>query len=106
MKEVECKRSNSTPRQFFRYCRQKCLEKGIDIENMVGFQEWSNPKKLEKWHIKKHNYPGFKRQEVVEFMPYNCHLALQDMYNFILEFEFDNRKRGHGYLYAMETEGL
>lgn len=104
VKEIECKRNNVTPRQFFRYCKQKCFRKGLEIENWISFQEWAEPTKEQQWHVRVHNNNGIKILEVIEFMPYSCHLVLQNSYNFIIEFEFDYKKKGHGYFYVLETD--
>ena len=36
-------------------------------------------------------------------MPYDWQMALQNSYNFIMEFEFDTETKGHGYFYVVET---
>ncbi len=102
--DIEIERNNVTPRQFFTYCRNQMQKKGLDIETWVDYEEWINPTVQEKAHINKHSDWDEPLTENVKIMPYDIHLYLQNTYNFMMEFEFDDDKVGHGYLYATEYE--
>ena len=43
MYEIECQRTNVTPKEFFEYCRKQAAKKGLDIECWTDFEHWSNP---------------------------------------------------------------
>lgn len=103
-KEIECVRSNVTPRQFFRYCQKRCYSKGLDIESWIDYQNWINPFQKQKWHVKVHGTHDKPKREIIEYMPYSCQLAFEGVYNFIIEFSFDFRSKGHGYFYVLEED--
>lgn len=100
--EVECQRTNVTPKAFFEYCRKQAAKKGLDIECWTDFENWVNPLVPEEFHTYKHETWEVPAYEAVKYMPYDLQMYLEKTYNFIMEFEFDTETKGHGYMYAME----
>lgn len=101
--EVEIERNNVTPRQFFSYCKRKMIGKGADITAWVdSYETWANPTAPEESHTNSHENCDVPLIETIKYMPYDMHLYLQNNYNFIMEFEFDEDKTGHGYMYCVE----
>lgn len=99
--EIECQRTNITPKQFFEYCRKQAEKKGLDIECWTDFEHWCNPINPEKMHNFEHENGQIEKNQS---LPYDLQYYLQGAYNFILEFEYDTETKGHGYMYAMEFE--
>lgn len=79
--EVECQRTNVTPKAFYEYCRKQSNKKGLDIESWVEFDSWINPNSPEKYHINKHEDWEIPQIEGLGLMPYEWHLFLQNSYN-------------------------
>lgn len=102
--EIECQRSNVTPKQFFEYCRKRCELQNLDIESWVSFEDWVSPISKEEYHRTDHKDWETPQTEIIKFMPYDFQMYLQNTYDFIMEFEFDTEIKGHGYLYAIEFE--
>ena len=100
--EIECQRSNVTPKQFFNYCRKLFESKGLDVESWTSFEDWVKPIQEEPYHSCYHADWEIPCAEACKYMPYNIQMYLQHSYNFIMEFEFYDGKRGYGYLYAVE----
>lgn len=104
--EVECNRTNISPRQFFTYCKKRFEEKtGQRLDMWIdSFEDWENP-------IQKNNqeyinpWPRWDgdedgpAKEIIKTMPFDWQLFLAGSYNFIMEW-FD----GHGYMYVVELE--
>ena len=103
MKECECTRYNITPKSFYNYCKNAAIKKGIDISGYTNFDEWANPSHPEEYHINKHEDWDEPKTETIKYMPYDMRIALQDCYNFIIEFNFDDDKKGQGYFYIKES---
>ena len=103
--EVECQRNNVTPKEFFRYCKIKCKKQDLDIESWIEFDSWEEPTPLQRteYHTNEHFDWEKPQRETIKIMPYDWQMALQNSYNFILEFEFDTETKGHGYFYVVET---
>ena len=76
----------------------------MNIGAWADFDEWKKPTFPEKGHTNKHSDWDVPVTEYIKIMPYDMHLFLQGAYNFIMEFEFDDEKIGHGYLYVTEYE--
>ena len=99
--EVECQRTNVTPKAFFEYCRKQALKKGLDIEMWTEFEQWTNPINPEKTHTYEHDDGQIEK---ITILPYDLLYYFKNAYNFIMEFQFDNETKGCGYMYAMEFE--
>ena len=92
--EVEIERNNVTPRQFFSYCKRKMIGKGADITAWVdSYETWANPTAPEESHTNSHENWDVPLIETIKYMPDDMHLYLQNNYNFIMEFEFDEDKK-------------
>ena len=98
MYEVECQRTNITPKAFFEYCRKQMAKKGFDIECWADFEHWSNPIEKTPYHTNKTE----ESTEIIKIMPYDLQYYLSKAYNFIMEFQFDTDTKGCGYMYATE----
>lgn len=70
-------------------------EKGIKTLERIKKAEASN------WEKNPYHYRTPIR-EAIKYQPYDVQLYLQNSYNFIMEFEFDTDKIGHGCMYAVE----
>lgn len=103
--EVQCERNNVTPKEFFKYCEKRCEKQGVDIGIWVNFDDWVEPNSLQRTECHTNKYlDGEKTQiETIKIMPYDWQMALLNSYNFIMEFEFDTKSKGHGFFYAVET---
>ena len=104
MYEIECQRSNITPKAFFEYCRKQAVKKGIDIEMWMSYEDWARPINPEESHTNEHKDWDNPLRETIKRMPYDTQYYLQNGYNFIMEFQFDTDTKGFGYLYMMEYE--
>ncbi|MCD8214405.1 MAG: hypothetical protein LUC97_01970 [Clostridiales bacterium] len=100
MYECECERNNISPRQFFSYCKRKLKEKGCDIEIWASYEDWIDEEN--EYSRMAHYDEG--RNSICTQRAYEWQIYSSQEYNFILEFEFDDDKRGHGYMYAVEFE--
>lgn len=101
---IESTRNNVTPKEFFRYCKMLCAKKGVDIESYISYDGWLNPSvkcnttyKHDEWET-----PLYEKNKYMEL---DTHLYLQDTYNFILEFSYENEKVGSGYFHIVEYMG-
>lgn len=104
--EVEIQRSGISPKQFFSYCRREALRRtGVDVLPIWidSFEDWTENATgyscdtyHEDWDEPVH--------EICRTKPYDYHYFITGAYNFIMEFDFDDDKSGHGYLYAVEYE--
>lgn len=102
--EIECQRTNITPKQFFEYCRKQAEKKGIDIEMWIDCEDWIKPINPEEYHTYIHEDLEKPQREAIKRLPYDTQYYLQGAYNFIMEFQFDTDTKGCGYMYAMEFE--
>lgn len=103
--EVECFRNNVTPREFFRYCNNMLKKKGETLSSWIDeYEYWKNPAQNQEYTIYNHEDWEEPLKEGNKYKPYEWHLFLAKNYNFIMEFEFDDEKRGHGYFYVVEYE--
>lgn len=101
--EIECQRSNVTPKEFYNYCKKSCKKKGINFEEWCeNFEQWSNPSYPQERYEITHEDEETHQIESLKILPYDIHLFLQRTYNFIFEFDFDTDKRGFGYFYLTE----
>lgn len=100
--EIECQRTNVTPKAFFEYCRNQADKKGIDIEIWINYEDWINPSYKEEYHINNHEDWEEPKREVIKSMPYDMQMYMQNSYNIIMEFQFDTETKGYGYLYMVE----
>lgn len=102
--EIEIQRTNVTPKQFWNYCKKQMEKKGID--NSVcpdDFDDWAAPYQ-ECNSYNKHEDWDVPQIELIRIKPFDMHLFLQNCWNFIMEFTFDDEKTGVGYMYATEFE--
>lgn len=100
--EVEIQRTNISPKSFFTYCVKQMKKHGADIECWAEYDSWANENQIpyrNEWLHKDWDEPS---REILSGAPYQMQLFLSGAYNFILEFEFDTDKKGHGYCYAVE----
>ena len=104
MYEIECQRTNVTPKAFFEYCRKQAAKKGIDIEIWICYEDWVSPINKEELHTNEHKDWDNPLREKIKMMPYDTQYYLQNSYNFIMEFQFDTATKGYGYLYMTEYE--
>ena len=104
MYEVECQRTNVTPKAFFEYCRKQLLKKGLEIESWSDFEYWSNPIEQSEYHTNVYKNEDETIREIIKVMPYDLQYYLRNAYNFIIEFQFETETKGYGYMYAMEFE--
>ena len=104
MYEVECQRTNVTPKAFFEYCRKQLAKKCVDIECWTDFEYWNEPLETSPMHTIEHENENGTFKELIKNMPRDLQYYLQKSYNFIMEFEFDTETKGHGYMYAIEYE--
>ncbi|MCI6649109.1 MAG: hypothetical protein MSH24_06225 [Lachnospiraceae bacterium] len=102
--EVESERTEVTPKDFWRYCSKLMKKHGADIENWTTFEEFENPTTPQEYTCNLHEDWDRPKTEIIKLMPYDWQIFLEDTYNFIMEFEFDTERKGHGYLYAVEYE--
>ena len=101
--EVECERNNVSPKEFFNYCKKRMETKGADLETWIdSYDEWEKPLRPEQYHTNDHLDWDEPQREAYKMLPFEMQIFLQGSYNFIMEFEFDTEKKGHGYMYAVE----
>ena len=103
-RSVEVQRNNVTPREFFSECKRAASRKGYDIEAYIEYDEWVNPSTPEPYHSVVHKDRQTSVREILKLQPYETQLYLEGSYNFILEFTFNDDKRGFGYMYLDESE--
>lgn len=102
--QVECSRTNISPKAFFTYCAKAMKKCGGDIENWVEFENWADENQNTYRNVWLHEDWDKPCKEIISGAPYQMQMFLSGAYNFILEFEFDTDKRGTGYFYAVEFE--
>ena len=105
---VETQRNNMTPRAFFNHCRKLLHKAGNGAEGWLGdddaYEHWSN--NCIKYNITSYHEDWDEpKHEHMHSEPFHIQYFFQGSYNFILEFEFDDEKRGHGYMFAVEKFG-
>lgn len=101
--QLERKRSNITLQEFYWQCKTDLKRRfSRDIEDWIEYAEWSNPTYPEEFHRTEHENEDGTQTEIYKFQPYDVNMYLQGIYNFIMEFEFDTDKKGHGYMYVVE----
>lgn len=99
--EIEIMRTGVTPREFFSYCKREFLRRcpGESMDNwMDDFREFCAPSA----EFNSHNRYDDGSYEICKAKPYDWQLFYSGAYNFIMEFNFDDDKRGWGYLYCIE----
>ena len=104
--EIECMRNNVTPGQFLAYVRAMAAKKGGNMEySAAGFaaESWSSNYSDEL----PDGRTGCEAERLTE-KPYEKQTYIKwhdgTIYNQILEFTFDDERRGHGYYYEVQTE--
>lgn len=102
--QVECDRTNISPKAFFTYCAKAMKKHGGDIENWVEFENWADENQNTYRNVCLHEDWDEPCKEILFGAPYQMQMFLSGAYNFILEFEFDTDKKGTGYFYAVEFE--
>ena len=108
--EVEIQRRDVTPREFWSYCRRQIVKRtGSDLLTSWcdSFEAWTlSDGVIRPCNDKyEHNNWDVPAVEVCKMLPYEWQLYLGHTYNFIMEFDFWDDKRGFGYLYLTEEEG-
>ena len=104
--EVECDRTNISPRQFYTYCKKRFEQKtGNTLDMWIdSFDDWEHPVQvyddeyMNTWKRWDGDEDGPAR-EICKIKPFEIQLFLAGSYNFIMEW-FD----GHGYMFAVEFE--
>lgn len=98
--ELEMTRDNVTPRAFYGMVRRALLKKGgVELESWIGdegFGYWEKP----CGEVDAHS----TENETICRKPFDFQIAYKDAYNVILEFQFDDDKRGTGYAYIWERD--
>lgn len=104
--EMERTRRNITPREFYWQCKTDLRRRfNVDLESWVEYSEWINPTYPEELKTFNHEMEdGSKQIESYKYQPYDMQLYLQDSYKFIMQFEFDDEKRGFGYMYIVQYD--
>ena len=104
--EIECHRHNVTPSQFLAYVRAMAAKKGGNMEySSADFasESWSSDYSDEL----PDGRTGCEAERLTE-KPYEKQTYIKwhdgTIYNQIIEFTFDNERRGHGYYYEVQTE--
>lgn len=109
IEELELGRTNVTPAQFLAYVRRQIKKHGltcidpVDIDldyfkagNDLNFHYYNDPV----------NHPAAKAETSVS-KPYEMQTYVLNwdgtVYNFIMEFDFDDEKTGHGYFFFINT---
>jgi hypothetical protein len=120
--QIEINRMNVTLAQFLAEVRYKCKKNGINFD--LDLKEFENPSRLynSRYYVKdgiKICYNGDYRyevdgsdapakSEVTRTLPYDSQIYILTfdgtMYNEIIEFTFDNEKRGHGYYFQKNQD--
>lgn len=95
--EIEIQRRNISPRSFFTYC-----DKQMKKKCGVGLDCWLDD--YDDWARESNGYNTRTEDEICKCLPYDVQMFARDGYNFIMEFQFDDDKKGYGYLYAVEFE--
>ena len=97
--EVECQRTNVTPKEFYRYALRYAEKKGMkDYFPVENYIDWENPPCPCK------PYYTEDKLERLEMQPFNIHIWRKSEFNMILEFDFYDEKRGFGYIYLAENQ--
>lgn len=104
--ELERQRRNITPREFYWQCKTDLKRRcNVDLDDWVEYSEWINPTYPEPLRNFNHKCDdGTVCRESYKYQPYDIQLYLQNSYNFIMQFEFDDNKRGFGYMYVVEYD--
>ena len=102
--EIESNRYFKNVESFFSYCERFCEKHNIKLTDWIeSLEHFIEP--LQKCNSKdKHEDWEQPQTEICKMQPYEWQLFLQDNYNFIMEFDFMDKKSGHGYLYIVEYE--
>lgn len=108
-KTYETQRTNITPRAFWSHVRRELAKKGESIESWVGdeYSYWENPPKAVEYHQTRHGeWDNWDTPtlEANKEMPFDIYLFLEGRYTFIMEFQFDDEKKGTGYCYLFVAD--
>ena len=106
--EVEIQRNNITPKQFFTYCKNQIIKRtGEDIMSVwcESYESWAGQDGTPEYDCEwNHDDWDIPVKEICREKAFDWRLFLGKAYNFIMEFQFDDEKKGFGYLYAVEFE--
>lgn len=76
---------------------------GTDLEGWCqSYEEWAGigiPEWCDTWKHEDWEKPAL---EICKTKAYDWQMYLQNAYNFIMEFQFDDDNKGFGYMYAVE----
>lgn len=110
--ELEVERNNVTPAQFLAYVRARAAKAGcpvdLDLAYFKGGQEWGGGCGYWNSHYD-WGIPGDRAcaSEICKWFPYDQQTYVRGfdgtVYNEIIEFTFDDEKKGHGYYYLVQT---
>ena len=100
--EVECNRTNVSPRQFYTYClkqiRQRTDGRASLLDWLDDFDSWLEP--IQTYNVRNYHEDWDEPAlEICKAEPLDRQFYLDGAYNFIMEW-FD----GHGYMYLVEFE--
>ncbi len=103
MKMVECTRNNTTPKVFYNYCKKKAEKLGIDLSCWSEYEDWADKNSGFPYFSNNHEDWDEPKRECGHWKAFDVQLYLQGAYNFIMEFNFDDDKKGTGYFYICES---
>ena len=99
---IETNRTNITPKAFWNHVN-KLLDKhniGMWFDN---FDSWANPCEQCNSRCKHEDWEN-PQYEICKSLPFEHHYFLEGAYNFIMEFEYYDDKRGHGYFFLKDMQ--
>jgi hypothetical protein len=99
--QVECQRTNVTPKQFYSYCKTQALKQGLTLDDWIDYDYWTDEKTKIPYHTDEHSDWDVPQREANKAMPFDHQMYLQNGYNIILSFDFWDDKKGCGYMYAV-----
>lgn len=102
--KIECDRANITPKAFWAYCKKQCEKHGASIDDWADFGSWTDENACTPYTKSNHDDWDEPQTEIYKVMPYDVQMFLEGSYNFIMEFDFDDEKRGHGYFFLVEFD--
>ena len=97
--EVEIQRSGITPKAFYNICKREVERR---TEYRATLTEWIDD--FRTWEEPIYPTKTTSRNEICTVEPLRVQYFLRDGYNFIMEFDFWDEKKGVGYLYIVEYE--
>ena len=97
--EVEIQRSNITPKAFYNLCEREVERR---TEYRARLTEWEDD--FRTWAEPIYTINTRSENEICCVKPFSVQYFLRNGYNFIMEFDFWDDKKGVGYLFIVEYE--